>query len=286
MAIAMSPFRNILIAFLISSSALFNICRASSGGGGEVAHEKPFTYEDTDVVKGPKKWGTLKPEWKICGNGKLQSPVDIINEIVQVQESLGSLQIMYKTTPANITNRGHDISVAWEGEAGGVIINCTHYKLAQIHWHSPSEHTVNGTSYDLEGHIVHKSVDGGIAVIGILYKIGNPDPFLSKVLGNIKTITEEGTDLGDINPNDIIFNRNQYYRYIGSLTTPPCTEGVIWTVIKEVRTVSVEQLNALKDAVHDGYEKNARPVQNANGRIINLSSQDSTIFSLVKSSTN
>ncbi|GAA0160338.1 dehydratase [Lithospermum erythrorhizon] len=141
--------------------------------------------------------------------------------------------------------------VHWEGDAGGIRINGTDYKLAQIHWHSPSEHTVNGTRYDLEGHLVHKSADGGIAVIGILYKIGRADRFLSQVLKSVKSVTEEGTDLGNITPKDIRFSRNAYYRYIGSLTTPPCTEGVIWTVVKEVRTASLEQVKALKEAVHD-----------------------------------
>ncbi|KAG9140083.1 hypothetical protein Leryth_021113, partial [Lithospermum erythrorhizon] len=231
-------------------------------------HQQSFTYEETDNINGPKKWGTLNPEWKTCETGKLQSPIDMVSERVQVKESLGSLKIMYKTAPANITNRGHDISVHWEGDAGGIRINGTDYKLAQIHWHSPSEHTVNGTRslyylffyplllffYDLEGHLVHKSADGGIAVIGILYKIGRADRFLSQVilvLKSVKSVTEEGTDLGNITPKDIRFSRNAYYRYIGSLTTPPCTEGVIWTVVKEVRTASLEQVKALKEAVHD-----------------------------------
>ncbi|KAG9140084.1 hypothetical protein Leryth_021115 [Lithospermum erythrorhizon] len=153
------------------------------------------------------------------------------------------------------------MEVGWEGNAGGAIINGTYYKLANIHWHSPSEHTVNGTRYALEGHLVHKSADGSIAVIGILYKIGLPDPFLT-----------QGTSVGDVSPREIKFSRNKYYRYLGSLTTPPCTEGVIWTLVKKVRTVSLEQLNALKEAVHDGYEKNARPVQDIYTRTINTSS--------------
>ncbi|GAA0160342.1 hypothetical protein LIER_16921 [Lithospermum erythrorhizon] len=110
MAVSSSPFRYILIAFLISSSALFTICGASSED--EVEHQQSFTYEETDNINGPKKWGTLNPEWKTCETGKLQSPIDMVSERVQVKESLGSLKIMYKTAPANITNRGHDISVS------------------------------------------------------------------------------------------------------------------------------------------------------------------------------
>ncbi|KAG9129319.1 hypothetical protein Leryth_027255 [Lithospermum erythrorhizon] len=301
MATASSPLYYILIAFLISSASLFTICRASRGGGrreivyvtyflsisklgvlsqikchikalssikdkrplkprspttkGEAPNpkvplkafyisisEKEVSFAYTDDTKGPNKWGTLKPEWKTCGNGKSQSPIDLVNGKVQVQESLGPLKITHKAAPAKISNRG------------GMGRRCRNYAL--------------------EGHIVHKSADEGIAVIGILYNVGNADPFLSKVLKNIKTVTEEGTDLGSINPNDITFDRNAYYRYTGSLTTPPCTEGVIWTVIKTVRTASAEQVNALKAAVYDGFQKNARPIQNVQGRTINLSSKN------------
>nr|KYP52001.1 hypothetical protein KK1_026078 [Cajanus cajan] len=145
----------------------------------------------------------------------------------------------------------------WTGYAGQLNINGTYYKLLQCHWHSPSEHTLNGSKFDLELHAVHQNSKGEIAVIGIWYKIGLPDPLLSKEI-----------DLGVINPGDIKFGSRKYYRYIGSLTTPPCTEGVIWTIVKKVRTVSREQLRALKEAVHRGYEKNARPTQELDGRQI------------------
>lgn len=266
---ALSPFRFLLIVILISSVALFTVSQASEDP--ETADQKPFAYGDKEA-KGPKKWGTIKPEWEVCNNGKMQSPIDMINERVKVLPSLGALEIKYKASLAAVTNRGHDIAVEWEGDAGGVKINGINYKLVNIHWHSPSEHTVNGTSYAMEGHMVHKSADSGIAVIGILYKIGRPDPFIAKFLPAIKAATENGTSVGKVHPKGIKFNkRSEYYRYIGSLTTPPCTEGVIWTLVKKVRTVSHSQLHALREAVHDGYETNARPVQNINGRIINLS---------------
>ncbi|KAH9679521.1 alpha carbonic anhydrase 4 [Citrus sinensis] len=147
-------------------------------------------------------------------------------------------------------------------------INGTIYKLLQCHWHTPSEHTINGSSYEMELHLVHLSSDGKLAVTGIVYEYGRPDPFLSKLLHHIKSLGKEEKEVGIVNPGDIKFGSRKYYRYIGSLTVPPCTEGVIWTIGKKVRTVSREQVRALKEEVHDGYEKNARPTNELNGRPI------------------
>uniref|UniRef100_A0A2N9F834 carbonic anhydrase n=1 Tax=Fagus sylvatica TaxID=28930 RepID=A0A2N9F834_FAGSY len=222
--------------------------------------EIPFTYTE-GTGKGPKKWGKIDPHWKACSNGKLQSPIDLLDRRVQVLPSLGKLKRDYQPAPAVVKNRGHDITVMWKGDAGKLNINGTDYKLIQCHWHSPSEHTFNGSRYDLELHIVHLTSSGKIAVVGIVYKYGRPDPFLSKLFHHIKSVGNEERDLGVFNPGFIKFGSRKYYRYIGSLTVPPCTEGVIWTIAKKVRTVSREQVRALRDAVHDGFESNARPTQ-------------------------
>ncbi|KAL6987200.1 carbonic anhydrase, partial [Sarracenia purpurea var. burkii] len=182
----------------------------------------------------------------------MQSPIDLLDQRVEVFPNLGKLKRDYSPAPATVKNRGHDITVAWKGNAGKININGSDYKLLQCHFHSPSEHTFNGTRYHLELHIVHLSSNGTIAVVGIIYKYGRPDPFLAKVIGYISSIgKEKEKELGIVNPGDIKFGSRKYYRYIGSLTVPPCTEGVVWTIIKKVRTVSREQVQALRDAVHD-----------------------------------
>ncbi|KAF7148553.1 hypothetical protein RHSIM_Rhsim03G0029100 [Rhododendron simsii] len=177
----------------------------------------------------------------------------------------------YNPAHATIKNQGHDVTVRWKEDAGKIIINGTHFKLLRCHWHSPSEHTFNGTRYNLELHVVHMSSNGKIAVIGITYKYGPPDPFLAKLSSHISSIGKEEKDIGIVNPDDIKFGSRKHYRYIGSLTTPPCTEGVIWTIVEKVRTVSREQVQALRDAVDDGFEANARPTQQLEGRPILLS---------------
>ncbi|XP_048236334.1 alpha carbonic anhydrase 4-like [Ricinus communis] len=105
-----------------------------------------------------------------------------------------------------------------------------------------------------------------MAIIGILYQYGQPDSFLSKLLPYIKSVKKQEKDLGIVNPDDIVFGSRKYYRYNASLSVPPCTEGVIWTVIKKVKTVSMEQVQALKGAVDDGFQMNARPLQPLYGR--------------------
>ncbi|XP_056171353.1 alpha carbonic anhydrase 4-like [Syzygium oleosum] len=245
----------------------------SAASESEVADETPFTYIE-GTGKGPKEWGRIDPRWRECGTGKLQSPIDLLDERVQVFPNLGKLKRDYKPAPATVRNRGHDITVMWKGDAGKININGTYYKLLQCHWHSPSEHTFNGSRYDLELHVIHLSSHGEIAVIGIVYTYGRPDPFLTKLLEHIRAVGKKGVvgkkerDLGVINPGIIKFGSRKYFRYIGSLTVPPCTEGIVWTIVGKVRTVSREQVRALREAVHDGYESNARPTQQLDGRAV------------------
>ncbi|XP_050242499.1 alpha carbonic anhydrase 4-like [Quercus robur] len=250
----------LLLISLILSSHLYNV---SADDDSEVEDESPFAYLE-DTGNGPTKWGNIDPLWKACGNGKLQSPIDLLNRRVQVIRNHNNLKRNYKPAQAFVKNRGHDIMVSWKGDAGYIDINGTRYNLLQGHWHSPSEHTFNGSRYDLELHIVHTNpITNKIAAIGIVYKYGRPDPLLTELFHHINSAGKKEKPLGIIHPGLIKFGSRKYYRYIGSLTVPPCTEGVTWTILKKVRTVSREQVRELREAVHDGFESNARPIQNS-----------------------
>ncbi|KAL7097836.1 hypothetical protein ACP275_10G168200 [Erythranthe tilingii] len=205
----------------------------------------------------------------LCVNGISQSPINIIYHSVVFWPLLGDLNINYQPAPAVIKNRGHEIEVEWRGDAGGVILYGTEYKLKQCHWHIPSEHTINGIRYNMELHMVHISTEGNIAVIGILYKLGWPDYFLARFFPYFRTSDSKGTDVGILDPKHIRYGGREYYRYNGSLTTPPCSENIIWTVLKTVRTVSWRQIMALRDAVENGIG-NARPIQPLHGRTVYL----------------
>ncbi|XP_062115138.1 alpha carbonic anhydrase 7-like [Humulus lupulus] len=258
--------------FFLLFVIIFSHSFIRSGTAQEVEDESEFDY--AKGKKGPHRWGELKKEWSACKNGGMQSPIDLSNQRVKIiPNKLGKVTKNYKPSNATLKNRGHDISLQWDlGKAGSIKINGTEYFLHQCHWHSPSEHTINGRRYDMELHMVHMSQDKKLAVIGVLYKLGCHDVFLSKLMSHITAMadTHEEKHLGMIDPTQIKLGHKKYYRYMGSLTVPPCTEGVIWTISKKIRTISREQVKQLRVAVHDYAEQNARPVQPINRRDIHL----------------
>ncbi|XP_020523871.1 alpha carbonic anhydrase 5 [Amborella trichopoda] len=238
-----------------------------------------FSYVEGSS-NGPKYWGRVRPEWVACSNGTTQSPIDIIHANAIYDPRLKSLKARYEPAHATLANSGHDIGLEWEkGSAGAIHINGTQFLLEEFHWHSPSEHTLDGYRYELEMHMVHRSADGRIAVVAMIYKVGLQDHFLLKVMDEIDDINDEkGSEekVGLVNPDHAIdLERESYYRYFGSLTTPSCDEGVTWTVIKEVKTVSKAQLGMLRAAVEEEFEKNARPIQPLNQRQVYLFKNES-----------
>ncbi|KAL6174706.1 hypothetical protein ACLB2K_051352 [Fragaria x ananassa] len=238
----------------------------------EVEDEGEFDYLK-DSEKGPEHWGELREEWAACKNGTQQSPIDLLSKIVKVHPNKGEVRLKYKPSNATIRNRGHDISIQWKlGDAGSLEINGTDYWLDQGHWHSPSEHTINGKRFDLELHMVHlipdANVENNIVVVANLYNIGKPDKFLSEVSKEIKSMIDvkEERHIGVVDPRNVRKGSANFYKYKGSLTVPPCTEGVTWIIDKELTTVSREQRDLLREAVYDSAELNARPLQALNGR--------------------
>ncbi|MBA0858639.1 hypothetical protein Goshw_029113, partial [Gossypium schwendimanii] len=202
-----------------------------------------FNY-DEETGRGPSRWGTLKPKWRTCNDGRKQSPIDI--GTVQVNSELGELQRNYRSAQAILRNRTEDVAVEWSGDAGSITINGTIYRVVNCHWHSPSEHTINGTRFPLEIHIVHRSPQNKTAVVGILYRYGRPDFFILSISRSLSRLGMGDQNLGSINPESIGFPDSSYYRYNGSLTTPPCSENVIWTVFRQPLTVNRTQIEALR----------------------------------------
>ncbi|KAL3632511.1 hypothetical protein CASFOL_025495 [Castilleja foliolosa] len=257
---------NMLRPVFFITCLVFMAVNADNNHPPEEEDESLFAYESKNG-KGPEVWGDLSPKWKACKKGTIQSPIDLTDDGVLILPTIGRLRRKYKLALAIMKNRGHDIMVEFEGDAGGAVINGTEYRLQQVHWHTPAEHSRNRIRYEMEVHLVHNNSLGQIAVIGVVYKFGRKDRFLAKLLNSGEAIDHNGTRLGLINPWEIKFGSRKYYLYKGSLTVPPCT-GVIWAIIKKVRTVSREQIKALREMVHDGYETNARPIQRLNKRAV------------------
>ncbi len=230
-----------------------------------------------EAENGPDVWGHLSPEYFLCAEGKHQSPIDLVNP---TPAELSPIPYDYSPTNMNIRNTGHTIEVACP--AGNWIeVDGTRYELLQFHFHAPSEHTVAGKPFDMEVHFVHKSEDGALAVVGLLIERGRHkfafDPIWSKLPAvpgetqRIENVTEDGSLIVDprfmFAPNDQVEDVApslflSYYRYDGSLTTPPCSEGITWIVLTTPIEMSEAQIAAFKAIIHD----NNRPVQPLNGR--------------------
>ncbi|XP_019427005.1 PREDICTED: alpha carbonic anhydrase 1, chloroplastic-like [Lupinus angustifolius] len=243
------------------------------------AHEHSKVEFGYTGPNGPEQWGSLSPKFEACSKGKAQSPVNIAQASVVWNKKLKPLKRHYIPTNSSLINNKYNIEVRFEGKVGDININGKNYSLKQLHWHSPSEHRANGYKHVAELHLVHYTEDNNnIAVVAILYKLGAPNPLLSKIEDKLIKLGRE-THAGNKNATIVLgtfdlkeFNRgsHRYYRYVGSLTTPPCKEGVVWNIISKVRIISKKQLKLLKAPLNQENKKNARPIQPLNGRKIQI----------------
>jgi carbonic anhydrase len=208
-------------------------------------------------AEGPGTWGELSRDWEKCKSGTEQSPIDLPKS----GELKGKtpLAASYGKLPLEILNNGHTVQVT--GLSGGKLtIDGKDYELQQFHLHAPSEHTVASVASDGELHLVHRTPAGELAVVGILLKKGKENKILAPVFASAPK--DEGHDAKPVSGAEIdlaklVPAKAAYYTYSGSLTTPPCSEGVRWFVLKQPVEVSAAQLQKFKDVMHGG---NARPV--------------------------
>lgn len=238
---------------------IFIASGAVSAGHGGSAH---WGYEGE---AGPGHWGDLSPEFAACKAGKEQSPVDITGT---VKAELPAIGFDYHDAPLAIVNNGHAIQVNYD-KGSSLTIGGKKYELLQFHFHAPSENVVNGKPYDMEAHLVHKDADGNLAVVAVFIKKGQRNDFIQTLwdkvpgeVGHEKQAAGVAVNAGSLLPGD-----KSYYSFPGSLTTPPCTEGVSWSVLRTPVEISAEQLAAF----HSFYKMNARPAQPLNGRVIKTS---------------
>ena len=218
-----------------------------------------------DGDSGPAHWAELSPDYAVCGNGKNQSPVDIEMKSNVVDAKLPGIKINYNMlTPQQIINTGHTIEV--EMRSGGVIeLDGKTFTLRQFHFHSPSETLINGESFPMEIQFVHASDDGELAVISMLLSPGAPHPTVHKLWQSLPPEAGLAAELPSWVLKDLEIEKTEkdYFRYNGSLTTPPCTEGVRWIVLRTPVTVSKPQVDALQAVLEHA---NNRPVQPLNAR--------------------
>jgi len=226
---------------------------------GYVSAEEAKHHFQYGGKNGPAHWGDLEKDYATCKTGKEQSPIDIHGA---VKAALPPIGFHYASGPAEVTNNGHSIQVNLSS-GGTADLPSGAYKLVQFHFHAPSEEKIDGHAYAMVAHLVHQNDEGKLAVVAVLFKEGKANPALAKVFSVMPA--EEGGKValeGGANAADLLPAKQSYYAYMGSLTTPPCSEGVHWHVLKQPVELSRDQLAAFRKL----YPMNARPTQKLNGR--------------------
>ena len=203
---------------------------------GHAAHD--WTYEDVDA------WG------ETCASGDEQSPVDLADA---APERLPDLELAYTSSAATVADNGHTVQTTFE-DAGSMTLDGATYTLRQFHFHTPSEHHVDGVPYAAEMHLVHEAEDGALAVLGVLVEEGAAHAVVADVLDHAPEAGADAVATGDpVDPNALLPEGRRTYRYPGSLTTPPCSEGVAWSVLEEPVTWSADQVAQFAERHPDSH---------------------------------
>jgi len=254
---------NVLSGIVIVALAPFG-CRSTgdspTAGGKDPSHHSgpSWGYEPDN---GPAHWGTLDPAFNACAMGKEQSPIDLTAG--QDADPL-AIEFDYRRTDIAIENNGHTIQVNPD-PGSAIVLNEVRFDLLQFHFHHASEHTVDGNQLPLEMHLVHRNDGGSLAVVGVLFDEGPANDALAPVWTHLPPEPAAARAVeGELDLASLLPATRKTWRYPGSLTTPPCTEGVNWIVFTETLSMSAEQITAF-GAIHPN---NFRPVQPLGDRVL------------------
>lgn len=225
-----------------------------------VAGHAHWSYEGET---GPANWGKLSPANVACDWGTRQSPIDIRDG---VKVDLPEIKFDYRPSLFSIVDNGHTVQVNYGDASSSLTVQGRRYDLVQFHFHKPSEERINGRVYDMVAHLVHKDDEGHLAVVAVLMERGTENPFIQTLWNNLPLEPNAVVQPPDLAVDLTAFlpENRSYFTYMGSLTTPPCTEGVLWMVMKNPVKISQEQINIFARL----YRNNARPIQKTLGRLV------------------
>jgi carbonic anhydrase len=211
---------------------------------------------------GPEHWGDLKPEYKMCKLGKNQSPINVSGA---VSAKLTPINIFYNVKAKTFLNNGHTLKAEMK-KGAKLFIDGKEFNLLQFHFHTPSENTIDGKYFPMEAHFVHSTKNGELAVISVMFKIGKFNPAIQKLIDSMPKHAGVKNNICSLNikANDLLPQSLEYYRFNGSLTTPPCSEGVRWFVLKQPVEMSAKQVREFEKVMG----KNNRPLQPIGARVI------------------
>ncbi len=225
------------------------------------AVENHIVHWAYDGEGAPANWSKLRGDYATCASGKRQSPIDIRDSI---HVDLEPIKFDYKPSMFRIVDNGHTVQ-ANVGEGSSLTVMGRQFDLVQVHFHRPSEERVNGKVYEMVAHLVHKDLEGHLAVVAVLLEKGSEHPLIQTLWNNLPLeVGQELVPSVAIDLNNLLPENRAYWTYMGSLTTPPCSEGVLWMVMKQPVQVSPEQIAIFSRL----YRNNARPVQPANNRLV------------------
>lgn len=212
----------------------------------------------------PEYWGELDEAYRTCQSGMNQSPIDIEST---AKAHLSPLQTHYSEGPITLTNNGHTIQASEKAETrDSITLDNQTWTLQQFHFHAPSENTIHGKKFAMEMHLVHKNANGELAVVAVMFDKGAANAELEKLWGVMPGQVDQNISIKpNLDMNQLLPKNKTYWRFSGSLTTPPCSEGVTWIVLKHPLTISAEQLEKFTHTMH---HDNNRPVQSLHGRVV------------------
>lgn len=212
----------------------------------------------------PTHWGDLDPKYAECKLGSSQSPINISAQNTVQTIGLKPIKFDYHTTANSVINNGHSVQVNIN-PGSTITIDGKTFELKQFHFHTPSENHINGHEFPLEAHFVHAAKDGSLAVVAVMFEDGKENPIINKIWNKMPHHHGEKAkfNLSASMINKMLPKNKEYYRFNGSLTTPPCSEGVRWFVMKNYSEVSAEEV---KEFLHTMHHPNNRPIQPINAR--------------------
>jgi carbonic anhydrase len=226
-------------------------------------HAAPhWSYAGKD---GPEHWAELDKAFGTCQVGQRQSPIDIR---ASTTVASAPIQFAYRPAPMHIVNNGHTIQLNY-APGSFITVGNQRYQLVQFHFHHPSEERINGKSFEMVAHLVHASAEGKLAVVAVLLDTAAEDPATANIWGHLPAHEgpEEQLDNLQIDATSLLPKDRGYFTFMGSLTTPPCSEDVTWFVLKATKHISSRQAAAFASI----YPNNARPIQPLNGREVRAS---------------
>lgn len=239
-------------------------CDAAESPNKQTNSEHGEAHWGYQGSEGPEHWADLSHEYSICASGREQSPINLTNATPVTTNQFDRLRgevvvtVDQRSTILDLIDNGHTIQVTPNADMGAVI-DGVRFGLAQYHFHSPSEHAIDGKHFPLETHFVMSDAEGQLAVIGILFEVGEHSTEFETVIANLPNDVDDARHLEGLalEFDELKPLPEEFYAYKGSLTTPPCSEGVRWFVMAQAETLSIDQFNALESHLHG----NARPLQ-------------------------